>query len=65
MTEDEPSERDVRRASVSSCEVSYETHSLVQGEECRLQVHETRERSAAEEGEGLDLLQVAPDMEWT
>ena len=33
---------------------------LVQGEECRLEVEETREWSAAEEGKGLDLLQVAP-----
>ena len=31
MTEDEPSENDVRRASASSCEVSCETHGLVQG----------------------------------
>ena len=45
MTEDD----DARRAS----EVSCEAHSLVQGEECRLEVDETRERSAAEDGEGL------------
>ena len=31
MTEDEPSEHDVSRASASSCEVSCEAHSLVQG----------------------------------
>ena len=36
---------------------------LVQGEESTLKVAETREKSAAEEGEGLDLLQVAPNME--
>ena len=36
-------------------------HSLVQGEEYRLEVDETRERHAA--GEDLDLLPVAPNME--
>ena len=36
-------------------------HGLVQEEECRSEVDETRERDAA--GEGLNLLQVAPDME--
>ena len=40
MTEDEPSEHDVRRASAFSCEVSCETHSLVQGGESRLEVDE-------------------------
>ena len=63
MTEDEPSERDVRRAFASSCEPSCETRGLVQGEECRLEVDETREMNAADEGEGLDLPQVAPNME--
>ena len=36
-------------------------HGLVQGEECKLEVDETRERHAA--GEDPDLLPVAPDME--
>ena len=63
MTEDEPSENDVRRASASSCEVSCETHGLVQGEESRLEVDETRERHAADKGEGFGLLPVAPNME--
>ena len=36
-------------------------HGLVQGEECRLEVDETRERHAA--GEDPDLLPVAPNME--
>ena len=63
MTEDEPSENDVRRASASSCEVSCETHGLVQGGESRLEVDETRERHAADKGEGLGLLPVAPNME--
>ena len=36
-------------------------HGLVQEEECRSEVDETRERNAA--GEGLNLLQVAPNME--
>ena len=62
MTEDEPSEHDVSRASASSCEVSCEAHSLIQGEESRLEVDETRERHAADEGEGLGLLPVAPNM---
>ena len=61
MTEDEPSENDVRRASASSCEVSCETHGLVQGVESRLEVDETRERHAADEWECL--LPVAPNME--
>ena len=61
MTEDEPSEHDVRCASASSCEVSCETDSLVQGGESRLEVDETRDRHAA--GEDLDLLPVAPTME--
>ena len=38
-------------------------HGLVQGRQSRLEVDETRERSAAEGGKGLDLLQVAPNME--
>ena len=63
MTEDEPSENDVCRASASSCEVSCETHGLVQGGESRLEVDETRERHAADKGEGLGLLPVAPNME--
>ena len=42
-------------------EMSDAAHGLVEGEACRLKVNETRERSAAEEGEGLDLLQVAPE----
>ena len=56
-------ERDVHRASAASCEVSCETHSLVQGKVCTLEVDGTRERNAAEEGEGLDLVHVAPNME--
>ena len=63
MTEDEPSEHDVRRASASSCEVSCETRSLVQGRESRLEVDETLVRHAPDEGEGLGLLPVAPNME--
>ena len=38
-------------------------HGLVQGEESRLEVDETRERHAGDKGEGLGLLQVAPNME--
>ena len=38
-------------------------HGLAQGRECRLDVDDTSERSAKEEGKGLDLLQVAPNME--
>ena len=63
MTEDEPSEHDVRRASASLCEVSCETRSLVQGGESRLEVDETLVRHAPDEGEGLGLLPVAPNME--
>ena len=46
MTEEEPSERDVRRASASSRDVSCWTHGLVPGKECRLEVDETREGGA-------------------
>ena len=42
---------------------SCDTRGLAQGVESSLEVDETRERSAAEEREGLDLLQVALDME--
>ena len=44
MTEDEPSEHDMRCASASSCEASCETHILVQGGESRLEVDETRRK---------------------
>ena len=52
-----------RRAFASTCEAFCETRGFVQGRECKCEVDETRERSAAEEGEGLDSLKVATNME--
>ena len=51
-------------ASVESIdEMSDAEHGPVQGGECRLEVDETRERHAADEGESLGLLHVALNME--
>ena len=53
ISENSMVDSDARRTFASSCEVSGETHSL-------LEVDETRERNAAEVGEGPHLFQVAP-----
>ena len=50
MTEDEPSESDVRRASASSCEVSCETHTSSKGRSAGLKW--TRHERGAQQREG-------------
>ena len=63
MIDDETSEHDACRVLASTCEASCETSGLVQGGSAGVKWDETRRRDVAKEVEGLDLHQVAPNME--